>query len=247
MPTALTIVLVSVWLSAVAVPPADARLEPIRGRMQTALDVAEREQLPADLLVSKMREGLAKRVSLPVIAAAVERLVVVLRQARALAQNRGVPTPSPRLLQALAEARLANVGEEPLARLLAARGNETDRRMAIESLSDLKLRGCEPEVAVPLVETLMLKDPKSLAVLPSLIQSLRQDFALTSAEAAFSIENSLKNEASLQRAAARARNDNAALGKGARPNDGLNDDGGNKGRGVQSNPGKGKGIGRNKP
>lgn len=247
MPTAVTLVLLSAWLAAVAVLPADARLLPVKGRMQAALEVAEREELPADLLVSKMREGLAKRVPAPLIATAVERLVVVLQEVRELAQRRSVSSPSPRLLQALAEARLANVGEEQLGRLLAAQGNETNRRLAIESLSDLKLRGCEPEVAAPLVESLLRKDPKSLALLPSLIQSLRQDFALTNAEAAFSIENGLRNEASLQRAATRARNENAALGKGARANEGLSDDGGNKGRGVQSNPGKGKGIGRNKP
>lgn len=246
MPNSLTVVFLSLWFSA-AVLPSDPRLESIKVRMQSAVDEAERERLPVQLLVSKMREGLAKRVPAPAIASAVERLVVVLREARTLAQNKGVQTPSVRLIQALAEAKLANVSEGPLSRVLLARVDDANRQQAVESLADLKLRGCEPETAVQVVEALMIKDPKSLALLPSFIQSLRQDYALTSAEAAFSVETSLKTESSLQSAVARARSDHAARGKGARSADGLNDDGGGRGRGVQSNPGKGKAIGRNKP
>jgi len=241
-----TTVLLSAWFSAAALP-ADPRLGAVKARMQVVVDEAERERLPVELLLSKMREGLAKRVPPPLIAAAVERLVVALREARTLAQTRSAHPPSARLLQAIAEARLAHVAEEPLRRVLAARGNEAIHQLAIESLADLKLRGCEPETAIPVVEALMVKDPRSLSLLPSLIQSLRQDFALTSAEATFSVETSLKSERSLQSAAVRARSDNAAGGKGAAHTDGLNDDGANRGRGVQSNPGKGKANGRGKP
>lgn len=242
----ITAVLFSVLFAATAVP-ADPRLGAVKAQMQLAVEQAEREHLPVELLLSKMREGLAKHVPAPAIAAAVERLVVALRQARALVQAHSAQPPSARLTQAVAEARLANVAEAPLRRVLAVRGDEAIRKIAVDSLADLKLRGCEPETAVPVVEALMLKDPKSLSMLPNLIQTLRQDFALTSAEAAFSVETSLKTERSLQSAAARARSDNAALGKRVGHTDGLNDNGANRGRGVQSNPGKGNANGRNKP
>lgn len=229
------------WLAAAV--PDDPRLVSVQSRLASSLTLVEKEQLPADVVINKVREGLAKRVPAPAIAATVERLVEELRQARALAKSAGHAKPSARLLQSVAEARLANVDALVLHRLLAGGHNEINKAEAVESLADLKLRGYAPELTVTVVESVLAKDPTALAQLPVAIEALRSDFALTTVEATTSLESGLKNERSLQKAAQQARKTQDQSGKSGSA---AGDDGG-KTRGVERNPGKGKALGRGKP
>lgn len=236
-----THVVVCVWLAAGL--PDDARLAGVQSRLTTTMALVAKEQLPADVVVNKVREGLAKRVPPAAIAGAVERLVEQLRQARALAKAEGIAKPSARLLQSVAEASLASVDRSALRRLLSGPQEEANKAQAIESLADLKLRGYAPEATVAVVESVLAKDPGALPQLPLAIEALRQDFALTTVEATSSLESGFKSERSLQKAAQRARQANDDRGGG----NNITSDEGGKGRGVEGNPGKGKALGRGKP
>lgn len=230
-----------IWLAAAL--PDDPRLVGVQSRLSSAMATVHKEQLPPDVVVNKVREGLAKRVSPTAIAAAVERLVEHLRQARAQALAAGIVKPTPRLLQSVAEARLADVDAKAVGRLLDGGHDEVNKAQAIETLADLKLRGYAAEVTLPVVETVLAKDPMALAQLPLAIDAIRHDFALTTVEATASVEAGLKNERSLQKATQHARQTHD--GRGNTGNAGAGDNGSN-GRGVEGNPGKGKGLGRGK-
>src|SRR5216110_248060 len=108
----LTLVLGLLLSAAEAAPPAtlpqDARLEPVRARLESLVARTNQAGLPADLVVSKVREGLAKGVPAERIEAAANRLAESLELARRfVAERRSGPAPA--LVRALAEARSAGV------------------------------------------------------------------------------------------------------------------------------------------
>ncbi|MCC6874153.1 MAG: hypothetical protein IT378_07575 [Sandaracinaceae bacterium] len=65
-------------------PLDDPRLSAVRGSIAAALADAEREGLPSEWLLAKVREGLSKRVPPPRIAAAVGQLLSRMRDADAM-------------------------------------------------------------------------------------------------------------------------------------------------------------------
>lgn len=105
-----------------ASPLADARLSEVRPVLETTLAAAENEGLPTQPLVEKMREGLAKHVPPPRIAAAVQMLLDQLRSANHLlsAVPASAKVPHDRLVEAGAEALMAGADPHALSELISA-------------------------------------------------------------------------------------------------------------------------------
>lgn len=218
----------------------DQRLERVRPQLEASLAAAEDKHLPTALLVSKVREGLAKRVPPEAIAAAVEDLSRRLETAHAWLSGKEQPRPPVRLVKAVADAQLVGLEKPQLQALLATSAPEEARIQAIEVLTDLGLRGYVAAEALPLVGKLLVRDAGALAQLPATLEVVRRDFALTTTEATQAVDQGMAREGSLVAAAARARNEAARADRGKGKGESDRDDEG-RGRGVQANPGRGMG------
>jgi hypothetical protein len=90
--------------------PADPRLDPVRPRLEALVTRSAEAGLPTELLVSKVREGLAKGVPADRIEAAAGRMAEGLSAAQGFVRERHPKqAPPPELVRALAEARMAGV------------------------------------------------------------------------------------------------------------------------------------------
>jgi hypothetical protein len=114
-----------------------ARLGPSAGDVRAVVDHAAQAGLPEQLLVDKVREGLAKGVAPARIVVVIRGLEEGLLRARAEAQPFTGSAPPPGLLKAIVEAHAvgANVGD--VGALLRAGGRER----AVQVLTDLIQRG----------------------------------------------------------------------------------------------------------
>lgn len=103
-------------------PLADARLSEVRPQLETSLTTAQNEGLPTQPLVEKMREGLAKHIPPPRIAAAVQMLLTQLRTADQLLSKvpASAKVPHDRLVMAAAEALMAGAEPHALSQLVTA-------------------------------------------------------------------------------------------------------------------------------
>jgi len=121
--------------------PPSARLDPVRPALEETVDRAAREGLPSELIVSKVREGLAKGVAPDDIRAAAERLAADLAEAMRFlrAHRRGAAAPA--LVRALAGARAAAIDLESLAPLCESDVPDAALIRTVEVLTDLALRG----------------------------------------------------------------------------------------------------------
>ncbi|MCU1279126.1 MAG: hypothetical protein JWM53_2672 [bacterium] len=115
----------------------DARLGPSASELHAAIDGAARAGLPQDLLIDKVREGLAKGVAPARIVAVVRGLSDSLGRARSEAQPFAGAAPSASLLKAIVEAHAAGAGPSDVAVVLRGGGRER----AIQVLTDLVQRG----------------------------------------------------------------------------------------------------------
>src|SRR5205807_7201641 len=111
----------------------DARLGAAAVEVHAAVDQAAQAGLPQELLVDKVREGLAKGVAPPRIAAVVRGLATALAHARAEAQPFAGAAPPAGLLKAIVEAHAAGAGNGEVAAVLTSGGRER----AIQVLTDL--------------------------------------------------------------------------------------------------------------
>src|SRR5262249_33576735 len=116
----------------------DSRLGGSAAEVHALLDRAAANGLPTELLVDKVREGLAKGVPSARIALVVRGLADSLGVARAEAQAAGAAPPSAALLKAIVEAHAAGVGAAGVATVL--RGTGRDGVRALEVLTDLAQR-----------------------------------------------------------------------------------------------------------
>jgi len=129
--------------------PDDPRLASVRAPLEEILARAAKDGLPADLIASKVREGLAKGVAPEAIRGAAERLAGSLDGAARFLRTQGRPptataggaAPSPLLIRAVAEANLAGVEAEGLLPLVASKDNDAVVARAIEVVTDLTMRG----------------------------------------------------------------------------------------------------------
>ena len=209
--------------------PSDARLEPVRANLQQLVQRAEAGGLPTDMIVGKVREGLAKGVEPARIEAATMRLYQNLEAAQQFVAGRRPGRPPSGLVRAVAEARLAGVplhAVEPL-----VRGDRPELSRAIEVVTDLALRGYPSERAAPVVASVLSRDARALDRVPGTLETIRQDYALSHTEAVDALARGLASSDSLQTAYSRTVEDERRRGKGAK---------GAKGAGEQDDDGPGK-------
>jgi hypothetical protein len=214
-----TLVVVLGLAQAAPLPP-DARLEPVRARLEAALARAAQAGLPADLIVSKVREGLAKGVPADRITMVAERLADNLQAARSfVAQRRGAgaalaPADVP-LVRALAEARLAGVAFDASAPVVALGRPAPDTARAIEVLTDLTLRGYPTDRASAVVRDLFTRDAVAVGRLPASLEVLRREQGLSQAETLDAMARGLRGTGSLEQAANRAADEGRRAGRGS--------------------------------
>ncbi|MGZ3407904.1 MAG: hypothetical protein ACXVAN_15745 [Polyangia bacterium] len=115
----------------------DARLGASAGEVRAVVDHATQAGLPAQLLVDKVREGLAKGVAPARIVGVGRALEGGLLRARSEAQPFAGSAPPPGLLRAIVEAHAVGAGAAEVATLLRAGGRER----AVQVLTDLIQRG----------------------------------------------------------------------------------------------------------
>jgi hypothetical protein len=242
--------------------PADPRLDPVRPQLQALVDKSAEAGLPADLLVSKVREGLAKGVPADRIEAAAGRMAEGLSAAQGFVRARHPgQTPPPELVRALAEARLAGVELSSLDPVVrgGAPGPATAR--AVEVVTDLSLRGYPTSRALALVTELHGREPAAVGRLPATLDVLRREQALSHAEAVDALSRGLKGGASLETASVRAAEARRGAGQGKSKQGGgdseaggkegfvppgqLKKQSGAKGRPAET-PGRGMGMGPKK-
>jgi hypothetical protein len=126
-------------------PPAidDARLGASAAEVHAIVDHAAQAGLPQELLVDKVREGLAKGVAPARIVAVVRSLDAGLLRARTEAQPFAGSAPAPGLLKAIVEVHAVGAGAADVTALLRAGGRER----AVQVLTDLIQRGYPVAVA----------------------------------------------------------------------------------------------------
>jgi hypothetical protein len=191
--------------------PLDARLEPVRARLQQMVQKAESEGLPAEMIVGKVREGLAKGIDATRIEAAASRLADNLGAAQKfVAARRPGPAPAP-LVRALAEARQAGV---ELAAVDSLVRNQKDTGRAVEVVIDLARRGYPADRAAVVVQNVLTRDARSLDRVPGTLETIRQDYTLSHVEAVDALARGLSSADSLQTAYHRTAEDERQRGHG---------------------------------
>jgi hypothetical protein len=171
--------------------------------------------LPTEMIVSKVREGLAKGVDPSRIEAAAARLTDSLEAAQryVTARRPGPPATVP-LVRAVAEARLAGVALTAIDPLVAPQRAEPPARRAVEVVTDLSLRGYPPERAAAVVNEVLGRDTAALDRLTGALETLRHDYALSRAEAVDALARGLASSDSLQTALRRTSDDERRQGHG---------------------------------
>lgn len=134
----------------------DARLAPVRDRLERSVAAARDEGLPAEWLLDKIAEGLSKRVPAPRIAAAVDALLGRIRTADSMIDRvpgaRGADRRQ--LVRAAVDALTAGAPDEALGRLVAqaARGDRAGAlprvREVLTTVAELAEREFGGEAAV---------------------------------------------------------------------------------------------------
>jgi hypothetical protein len=185
--------------------PDDARLDPVRAQIEAVVARSTQAGLPSEIIVSKVREGLAKGVDPARIGVAAERLAQGLADARSfVVSRRGAATTSPELVRAVAEAKLAGVDLGSAGPLIDKQRGAADSARAVEVLTDLSRRGYPTGRASELVAELLARDPTAVGRLPSTLEVMRQEQALSQAESVDQIAQGLRAGGSLQSASTRA-------------------------------------------
>lgn len=153
--------------------PDNQRLDPVRPALEQTLDQAARDGLPAELIVTKVREGLAKGVSPQAIRAAAERLARSLGDADRFLRAHRKTASSPALVRAVAEARTSGVDLEVATPVVTSDAAEPTVVRAVEVLTDLALRGYPTGRAALVVKEVAERDPTSVARLVAGLESIR--------------------------------------------------------------------------
>jgi hypothetical protein len=186
--------------------PTDPRLDPVHARMNDVVARAEQAGLPTEIIVSKVREGLAKGIDPERIATAVDRLTSSLTEARAfVVQRRQQGATSVQLVRAVAEARMAGV-ELAANEAIVRSGHTPDvSARAVEVLMDLSLRGYPVDRASRVVMDVLTRDPGAVPRLPATLETIRHEQALTQGESVDALSRGMvQSGGSLRKAAAQA-------------------------------------------
>ena len=161
-----TVLLVAPLAHAGALPD-DARIGAARVELQGLVDQAAKSGLPGDILIDKVREGLAKGVPATRILAAVRELSRSLDEAQRLVITRRAAAPdrwtsSPALLRAIAEARTGGASADHIAAVLAAASDGERGISAVTALSDLIARSFPPAAAASAVVEVITRAPATI-------------------------------------------------------------------------------------
>ena len=209
-----TLALLAMEAAPPAALPADARLEPVRDRVQRLVDGAAAEGLPAEVIVIKVREGLAKGADPERIHVAAGRLTDSLRSAKKFLAGRRPGAASPGLMRAVAEAQLAGVALDDVDGLVARERAEGPAQRAVEVLTDLQVRGYPAGRVASVVRDVLVRDAGAVDRVPSTLESIRREYALSQAEAVESLSRGLAGAPNLQAAHARAADEEQRRGSG---------------------------------
>ena len=201
-----------VWAADVT---ADPRLGPVRERLEEILADAEKAGLPAEVVASKIREGLAKGVDAARIEATASRLAKSMKAAHGFIADRRAGKPPAELVQALAEADLAGVEIAATDRLVRAKVPTTETRRGVEVLTDLTLRGYPTGRASAIVSQVLRRDPKAVGRVSATLEEIRHSQALTHVEATEALESGLGSGGNLEAARGKAMAEARKGGKGS--------------------------------
>jgi hypothetical protein len=131
-------------------------------RVEAALDAAVKAGIPVPLLERKIAEGKAKGVPMDRIAAAVEKRLDALTQARDAMTRANVASTTEGELSVAADAVQGGVSQTALATI--SQSAPQDRRaVAIAVLTDLVTAGQTSEVALTQVQAALARGPEALA------------------------------------------------------------------------------------
>lgn len=131
-------------------------------RVATALDAALEAGIPVALLERKVAEGKAKGVPMARIAAAVEKRLDALTDAKDALTKAGLESTTEGELSVAADAVQAGVSQTALL-TITRRAPEASRAVAIAVLTDLVAQGQASEQALSRVETAIARGPEALA------------------------------------------------------------------------------------
>jgi hypothetical protein len=188
--------------------PDDARLGPARERLEALVAKTSAAGLPAEVVVSKVREGLAKGVDAGRIEQAANRLAESLGAAsRFVAERRPGAAPPAPLVRALAEARVAGLDLNAADAVVRSNRQPAETARAVEVLTDLALRGYPAVRASSVVRDVLTRDPGAMARLPSALETIRQDQALTHVETVDALSRGLAGSNTLEAAYKRTLDD----------------------------------------
>ncbi len=181
--------------------PTDGRLASVRAELQARLNRVAEAGLPTELLLNKIREGLAKNVAPQRIAATTLSLADHLEAAYAFLSPRCAGDVSAGLLRVVTEARMSGIALADLEALVSGPDLVADR--AVQVVVDLKWRGYPAERTARLVGEVVRRDPANLDRLPGMLESIRREQSLAPGDCIEALVNGLGASASLSGAYAR--------------------------------------------
>lgn len=195
--------------------PDDARLSAVRSGLEESMVRVSDAGLPTELVVSKVREGLAKGVEPARIDSAVEQLAESLEAAAKLVTTRRPEAAlSVPLVRAVCDARMAGVKPSALEVLVSAETPEPTARRAVELVTDLSLRGYPTERATALARSVVDLEPAALDRVAAGLETIREDYAITHVEAIDALAKGLTSSISFQTALDRTIDDERRKGMG---------------------------------
>jgi hypothetical protein len=148
--------------AALVLSPAALSAQDANARVDAALESAVEAGIPVSLLEQKIAEGKAKGVPMERIAAAVEKRLEALTQARDAMTKAGIESATAGELSVAADAVQGGVSQTALA-TISQRSSGDNREVAIAVLTDLVAMGHAPEQALVQVEAALARGPEALA------------------------------------------------------------------------------------
>jgi hypothetical protein len=182
-------------IAVAAMLPDSERLAPVRSSLEKIVDQAARDGLPSELIVSKVREGLAKGVAPESIRLAAERLAQSLGGADQFLKMHRKNTTSAALIRAVAEANISGVDLDALDPVVASDVPDGLLARAIEVLTDLALRGYPSRRAALVVKQVLDRDSRALGRLVAGIEEIRIEQTVSRADALESLGRNLQSGA----------------------------------------------------
>lgn len=195
--------------ASVSALPDSEHLNPVRPALERAIDQAERDGLPADLILSKVHEGLSKGAAPEAIQEAAERVSRSLNEADVYLRAHRAEAASGALIRAVAEARMVAVEFEVLRPMIVSPSEDAPVARAVETVTDLSLRGYPAQSAALVVRQVLSRDPNGIGRVTAGVEAIRTARTSTRTEALRTLEESFTGTGSLDGAVARTLEETA--------------------------------------